>query len=753
MKFITPIYIFLFLTAFYAQAQIPTLNSNPASTGKVIYLDFDGQKVVGTMWNGGAVINAQPSSATPAAIRQIWNRVSEDYRPFDVNVTTDSVRFNNAMPNRRIRVVFTPTSAWYGSAGGVAYVSSFAWGGNPGTPCWVFENQLGYNPKSMAEAAAHECGHTMSLRHQSTYNSSCVKTNEYHPGQGSGVTSWAPIMGVGYNRNVTVWFNGRSATACNTFQNDHGNASIGLTNMNYLSFLPDDIGDTYPTAKIVNLNSQVLLDSGLITEPSDLDAWKFDICDTRYITFNIKPWALDTINYSGANLDIRLHVYDNNNNLLALDTTLSRLHGIIGLNLNPGSYYFTVDGGRSNNYSDYGSLGKYYVRISATNPPALTNTIVLPTSVCAGQTLTLNSSSNGVPLNWQWTVTNAANSIVYNSASPSFVPAGGIYTISLLSSNNSATSCPVTLTLNAGNLPALNISANSTVVCPGRSATLTASGAQSYTWIPGGFSGNTQFVSPAVNTTYSVTGSNGNCINSAAISVSVVPNFSLSTSVSQSLICYGQSVTINASGTNGYTINPGNINTVPAVVSPTFNTNYTILGSIGPCIQVSQRFVGVVADFSVAIVSSDSIVCSGSPVILSGTGAGSFTFNPGNLSGVSVTVNPQTSTVYTVSGANNPLCVKQASIMVTTLDCNTTGLNTLNKEKSLSVYPNPVTSVLSVYAPASSEIVIYNSLGSLVYKGRSNEQAVHTIQLESWPRGLYFVSIAGSETVTKVILE
>lgn len=135
-----------------------------------------------------------------ANITLIWKRISEDYRPFDVNITTDSVRFNNAAPNKRIRVIITPTSAWYGSAGGVAYVGSFAWGGTPGTPCWVFENQLGNNTKSIAEAAAHEVGHTLTLRHQSTYNSSCTKTNEYNPGLGTGVTSWAPIMGVGYSK-------------------------------------------------------------------------------------------------------------------------------------------------------------------------------------------------------------------------------------------------------------------------------------------------------------------------------------------------------------------------------------------------------------------------------------------------------------------------------------------------------------------------------------------------------------------------
>jgi hypothetical protein len=197
--------LFAALTVLSGFGQVPILNSVPSITDKVIYLDFDGHVASGTGWNNGNTVNALASTISNANKILVWKRVSEDYRPFDVNVTTDSTRFNNAVPNKRIRVVVTPTSSWYGSAGGVAFVGSFAWGGSPGTPCWVFENQLGYNSKSIAEAAAHEVGHTLSLRHQSTYNSACTKTNEYNPGLGSGVTSWAPIMGVGYSKNVTIW--------------------------------------------------------------------------------------------------------------------------------------------------------------------------------------------------------------------------------------------------------------------------------------------------------------------------------------------------------------------------------------------------------------------------------------------------------------------------------------------------------------------------------------------------------------------
>ena len=93
-------------------AQVPILNSNPSATQKVIYLDFDGQAVTGTAWNttfNTPTINAIAPSLNSAAITQIWNRISEDYRPFDVNVTTDVAKFNAALSTRRIRMIFTPS--------------------------------------------------------------------------------------------------------------------------------------------------------------------------------------------------------------------------------------------------------------------------------------------------------------------------------------------------------------------------------------------------------------------------------------------------------------------------------------------------------------------------------------------------------------------------------------------------------------------------------------------------------------------
>jgi len=69
----------------------PILSSRPAATA-VLYLDFDGETVTDPAWNNGNTIVAQPSALSSAQITEVWNRVKEDYWPFNIDVTTDVTR-------------------------------------------------------------------------------------------------------------------------------------------------------------------------------------------------------------------------------------------------------------------------------------------------------------------------------------------------------------------------------------------------------------------------------------------------------------------------------------------------------------------------------------------------------------------------------------------------------------------------------------------------------------------------------------
>lgn len=186
----------------------------PTQSPAVILLDFDGQLVRNTSWNYNGDINCAYSGLSYDEQQLILDSVTEDYAPFNVIVTTDESIYNTASINRRMRVIFTETWEWYGQAGGVAFVGSMAWGND--TPCFVFTSLLGYNNKSIREAASHEVGHTIGLHHQSSYDANCVKISEYN----SGGNGEAPIMGVSYYQPVGKWWVGPDSYGCTSIQDD-----------------------------------------------------------------------------------------------------------------------------------------------------------------------------------------------------------------------------------------------------------------------------------------------------------------------------------------------------------------------------------------------------------------------------------------------------------------------------------------------------------------------------------------------------
>jgi hypothetical protein len=94
------------------------------STGPwVIFLDFDGEIVNTSYWNGGVAFYATPSGLSPTEIKNVTDSVRVDFAQFrTVNITTDSNVYKSASILRRQRVIITEYREWYGNAGGVAYL-------------------------------------------------------------------------------------------------------------------------------------------------------------------------------------------------------------------------------------------------------------------------------------------------------------------------------------------------------------------------------------------------------------------------------------------------------------------------------------------------------------------------------------------------------------------------------------------------------------------------------------------------------
>lgn len=351
----TTLTLILFLTTLVSttHAQVPILNSYPSAPA-TIYLDFDGQYVTGTAWNWSGAINAQSPGLTPENITEIFNRVAEDYRIFNINITTDSNVFMAAPIFQRTRVIVTPTSQWYGNAGGVAYVGSFNWG--DGTPAWVFSNKLGNNIKYIAEACSHEAGHTLGLQHQSLYNGSCGKVAEYYAGEGSGQIGWAPIMGVGYYRNLTTWHNGTNAQGCDVYQND---IEIIAGPENGFGLRSDDHANNYQLATDVLTGPRFSV-SGIVNNSQDADVFRLVLSYAQNLKLTAVPQNVGADN-SGADVDIRVSLLNEWGDTIGRYNPQLLLNAGIDTNLLQGTYYVVAEGISNMYLGDYGSVGYYFL--------------------------------------------------------------------------------------------------------------------------------------------------------------------------------------------------------------------------------------------------------------------------------------------------------------------------------------------------------------------------------------------------------
>lgn len=390
------------LTLLFFEANcLPKLSSLPAAQA-TIFLDFDGQYVESSSWNSGIPLNCAPSGLSDAQITEIFNRVSEDYRPFNVNITTDSTKFLAAPLTQRIRIIITPTSGWYTGVGGVSYTGSFTWGDD--TPGFVFCDKLGpNNTKMVAECCTHESGHTVGLSHQAKYNDSCTLLAVYNAGTGTGQTGWAPVMGNSYYENFSGWSNGPTPSGCSA---DQDNLSI-ITSVNGFTYRPDDHSDdpnVNPTPVIIN--NSLFSNDGIITTNSDKDAFKFNLTQTGTLHLDANPFSVGP-NNDGADLDVKLELLNSALQVIHVYDPVDILNAVIDTTLNSGVYYLLVEGAGNNNTTNYGSLGSY--TISGT----FSSSLILPIKEVS---LTGKTDNGKHILNWNIITDEPVSNLVLESS-------------------------------------------------------------------------------------------------------------------------------------------------------------------------------------------------------------------------------------------------------------------------------------------------------------------------------------------------
>lgn len=410
-------------------------------------------------------------------------------------------------------------------------------------------------------------------------------------------------------------------------------------------------------------------------------------------------------------------------------------------------------------------------------------------TICAGTVFTIQPTGGS-------TFTIEGNS---NTVSPATSTS---YTISSQSAEGCLSSNTATLNLTVNALPTLTISGN-IAICAGQTTTLSASGANTYTWTNLG-TNTTVTDSPMSNTTYSVSGTDLNgCINSTSrqVTVNVIPTLT----VSGGTICQGGSFVLSPVGANTYTYSGGS-NTV----SPNTTTNYTVAGSSAEgCVSQNAVATVSVVNAITLTVSGDLTICAGLNTTLTANGASTYTWSNGGSTAVILPA-PAANTSYTVTGFNGP-CTNSTVVTVTvnalptltvvssapviclgntasltvsgagtyswsTLETSTTitvsptsnvnytvagldangcssaaiitqsvdactGIESLSGEAfTIGLYPNPNNGEFNLKVDQDVLVTVLNNLGQTVYANEL-QKGIHEIRLEDQVNGIYFVTI------------
>lgn len=283
------------------------------------------------------------------------------------------------------------------------------------------------------------------------------------------------------------------------------------------------------------------------------------------------------------------------------------------------------------------------------------------TTICNGQSAQL-AASGAVSYSWS-PATGLSNANIANPiATPSTTTQ---YVVTGLDINGCTDMDTVVVTVTSG--ITVNVVASRDSICAGENVTLTASGANTYSWT-GGVNNGVPF-SPAATATYTVTGSDANgCIGTASYTITVLPVPNLSVLPAQPTICSGDTVFFNASGAQSYTWSPSIYLNNPFIANPisvpTANTTYTIVGTNGAGCD-TQVVVNVTVKPAANIigVASKNPICAGESISLTANGGATYAWTGGVTNGVPFT--PSATTTYTVTGTNADGCVGTDNVSVT----------------------------------------------------------------------------------------
>ncbi len=335
-------------------------------------------------------------------------------------------------------------------------------------------------------------------------------------------------------------------------------------------------------------------------------------------------------------------------------------------------------------------------------------------------------------------------------------------------------SAPKSITITVNAIPIINATANPTIICAGETSTLSANGANSYSWSSGS---NTSTDIINIAGTYTVTGTNTTtgCMNTQTVNL-IVNTLPTMTVVPTNVLCFGNntgfvtittSSNVNLSGSSISNLSAGNytyvatntltgcsINTVITISQPTavLSVISSTISTNGSCTSpngvASVTVTGGTPNYIVTWSNNvtNTLTTSGSVATntVLNTGVHSYTVNDSNgciasietftidgLTGISTTLTSQTNVscfngtnglvTYTTSGTG-PMSYTLTNVLTTNSITNSTGTFANLSAGNYSIVVVGAggcldTDILSINQPTSSVVINSVSTNSALCNG------------------------------------
>lgn len=337
------------------------------------------------------------------------------------------------------------------------------------------------------------------------------------------------------------------------------------------------------------------------------------------------------------------------------------------------------------------------------------------TTLCEGESTTLTATGGN---SYMWSNGSTNNNISVSQS--------GVYTVTATNADGCSATANITVSVNP--LPNVSISGNTTI-CQGSNTTLTANGADSYSWSTGE---NTASINVSAFGIYTVIGTSATGCSNTATATVIVSQAPVITITGNTELCEGETTTLTANGGSSYLWSNG---TTDANLIVNTAGTYQVIGyNEAGCNTMTETTVHIwqpaTSEFTIT-TTEDCYEWNGQSYCQSGD---------------------YTQTMQTVHG-----CDSVVTLHLTI----TVGIEDYNQANVMKLYPNPTFDLVNVQMTKNNEQLdgvsfqvfdVYGRLLEVINMADARGMSLQTIQIDlsQYAKGVYFLKAVSEGKVIAV---